>query len=76
MGLRVSSGVAQVHIEPLEALQHTEIHRGGTPAQGGWVSRTLGRKQPATTVSWQSQVTGTTVLRTRIRYARSRSGAF
>jgi hypothetical protein len=75
-GLRVSSGVAQVYIEPLEALQHTEIHRGGTPAQGGWVSRTLGRKQPATTVSWQSQVSGTTVLRTRIRYARSRNGAF
>jgi len=74
-GLRVSSGVSQVFIEPLEALLHTEIHRGGTPAQGGWVSRTFGRKQPATTVSWHSQVSGTTVLRTRIRYTRSRSGA-
>ncbi|HET9475101.1 MAG TPA: alginate lyase family protein [Steroidobacteraceae bacterium] len=75
-GLRVSSGVAQVFLEPLEALQHVEIHRGGTPAHGGWVSPNLGRKQPATTVSWQSQITGTTVLRTRIRYARSRTGAF
>jgi hypothetical protein len=74
-GLRVSSGAAQIVMEPLEALQLTEIHRGGTPAQGGWVSRTFGRKQPATTVSWQSQVDGTTVLRTRIRYARSRNGA-
>ena len=74
-GLRVTSGVAQVFMEPLEALQDMEIHRAGSPAQGGWMSRTFGRKQPATTVSWQSQVSGTTVLRTRIRYTRSRTGA-
>ena len=74
-GLRVSCGVAQLFMEPLEALQQVEIHRGGTPAQGGWMSRNFGRKQPATTVYWHSQVAGTTVLRTRIRYARSRNGA-
>ena len=62
-------------MEPLEALQRIEIHRGGTPAQGGWMSRSFGRKEPATTVFWHSQVAGTTVLRTRIRYARSRHGA-
>jgi Heparinase II/III-like protein/Heparinase II/III N-terminus len=74
-GLRVTSGVAQVFMEPLEALQDMEINRAGSPAQGGWLSRTFGRKQPATTVFWQSQVSGTTVLRTRIRYTRSRIGA-
>ena len=73
-GLRVTSGSTQVLMEPLEALQQLQIHRGGTPAQGGWVSRTLGRRQPATTVSWQSRVAGNTVLRTRIRYSRSRNG--
>jgi hypothetical protein len=74
-GLRVTSGVAQVFLEPMEALQHVANYRGGTAAQGGWVSRALGRRQLATTVSWQSRVAGNTVLRSRIRYMRSRHGA-
>jgi hypothetical protein len=74
-GIRVSSGFARVRMEPLEELQRVEIHRGGTPAQGGWVSRSFGSKQPGTTVVWHSQITGKTVLRTRISYAGSRSVA-
>jgi len=74
-GIRVSSGFARVRMEPLEDLQRVEIHRGGTPAQGGWISRSFGNKQPGTTVIWHSRIAGQTVLRTRISYAGSRSVA-
>ncbi|HEU4589616.1 MAG TPA: alginate lyase family protein [Steroidobacteraceae bacterium] len=74
-GLRIVSGFAQVHMEPLEPLERVEVHRGGTAAQGGWVSRSFGRREPTTTVSWYSRIAGDSLLRTRIRYARSRSGA-
>ena len=50
-----------------------QLHRGGRPEQGGWISRSFGRKQPCTTVHWNSRVAGVTVLRTRITYTRSRS---
>lgn len=74
-GILVSSGDVRVRMEPLEELQRMDIHRGGTPAQGGWVSRRFGRKQPGTTVTWHSRISGQTALRTRIAYARSRSAA-
>jgi hypothetical protein len=74
-GLRITSGATQVMMEPLEELEHVEIHRGGTAEQGGWISRNFGRKEPCTTVLWHSRVSGLTVLRTRITYARSRPGA-
>ena len=73
-GLRIVNGTSVVHMEPAEALERIEVYRGGTPAQGGWVSRSFGSKQPSTTVLWHSRITGDTVLRTRIRYARSRPG--
>lgn len=40
--------------------------RGGKPEEGGWVSRSFGRKEPATTVAWESAIEGTTVFRTHI----------
>jgi hypothetical protein len=73
-GLRIVNGFTHVHMEPLEPLERVEIHRGGTPMQGGWVSRSFGSKQPTTTVLWHSRVAGDTVLRTRISYSRSRPG--
>jgi hypothetical protein len=73
-GLRITSGCAIVHMEPCESLERIEVHRGGTPQQGGWVSRSFGSKQPSTTVLWYSRIAGDTVLRTRIRYTRSRPG--
>jgi hypothetical protein len=73
-GLHIVNGFTQVHMEPLEPLERVEIHRGGTPAQGGWISRSFGRKQPTTTVLWHSRIAGDTVLRTRITYTRSRTG--
>ena len=73
-GLRIVNGHAQVFLEPLEPLERVEFHRGGTALQGGWVSRSFGSKQPATTVLWCSRISGDTVLRTRITYTRSRPG--
>jgi hypothetical protein len=46
--------------------------RSGTAEQGGWVSRSFGRKEPSTSAHWYSRVKGVTVLRTRITYTRSR----
>src|SRR6185295_12720208 len=47
-GLRVINGFAVVHLRPQEPLERVEVHRGGTPTQGGWVSRSFGSKQPST----------------------------
>jgi len=74
-GVRVTSGRVRVHLEPLEPLDRVEIHRGGNPTQGGWISRSFGLKQRTTTVLWHSDITGVTVLQARIRYTRSRTGA-
>jgi hypothetical protein len=71
-GLKVSSGLAQVQLEPAEPLQEFQMHRAGSVEQGGWVSRRFGHKMPCTTVHWYSRVTGQSVLRTRITYTRSR----
>jgi hypothetical protein len=40
--------------------------RGGAPDEGGWVSRGFGRKEPATTVAWESVIDGRTTIRTYI----------
>jgi len=72
-GIQVTSGFARVLLEPLEPLDRMEIHRGGNPTQGGWISRNLGRKERTTTVLWHSSISGVTVLQARIRYARSRN---
>jgi hypothetical protein len=71
-GLRITTGRTQVLMEPLEEPDKVEIHRAGSAQQGGWVSRRFGCKVPSTTVVWQSAVSGVTVLRTRLTYARSR----
>lgn len=72
--LRVTNGPATLMMEPLEELERVEVHRAGTPEQGGWISRSFGHKRPCTTVVWYSRVTGSTELRTRITYTRSRPG--
>jgi hypothetical protein len=74
-GLRVIAGRTQVIFEAVEDPERVEIHRGGNAAQGGWISRRFGRKQPTTTVLWHSLVDGDTTLRTRITYMRARTGA-
>jgi hypothetical protein len=72
-GLRVTSGLAQVLIEPREELESVQLHHGGSAEQGGWISRGFGTKVPCTTVHWNSRVTGVSVLRTRITYSRVRA---
>jgi len=69
-GLKVSSGSTQVIFEPGEALESVQIHRAGSAQQGGWISRGFGRKQPCTTVHWNSRISGVTVLRTCIAFKR------
>jgi hypothetical protein len=70
--LKVTSGLTQVWLEPLEELSALHLNRGGTAEQGGWVSRQFGRKQPAATAHWHARVRGQTTLRTRISWTRSR----
>jgi hypothetical protein len=72
-GLHVTSGLTQVLFEPGEALDSVQLHRGGSPEQGGWISRRFGCKQPSTSAYWNSRISGVTVLRTRISYTRSRA---
>jgi hypothetical protein len=72
-GMRVTSGLTQLFFEPREELERMQLHRGGGPEQGGWISRSFGRKEPCFTAHWYSRVTGVTVLRTRISYTRSRA---
>jgi len=74
VNLRVRTGHVQVLFEPLEELADMEMHRGGTAAQGGWISRGFGRREPATTVLWHSRISGDTTLRTRITYTRTIAG--
>lgn len=70
--LKVTSGATTVIFEPLEPVGEIRLYRGGSDAEGGWVSRRFGQKRAATTVHWHSRVSGATTLRTRIRYARAR----
>jgi hypothetical protein len=71
-GLKVTSGATQVFFEPGEEPDSVQLVSGGSATQGGWVSRSFGRKQPSTSVHWYSRVAGVTVLRTRISYTRAR----
>ena len=70
--IKATAGLSQVFMEPLEDLSEVHLHRGGTPEQGGWISRRFGVKQPTTTVHWHAPVNGQTTLRTRITWTRSR----
>jgi hypothetical protein len=74
-GLRITTGNTQVLMESLE-IDKVEIHRAGSAEQGGWVSRRFGYKTPTTTVVWQTAIRGITVLRTHIKYSRTRPLGF
>ena len=60
------AGRFRVTLAPLEPLAESQLIRGGTAEQGGWISRGFGRKQPCATLEWVSEITGPTTLRTRI----------
>ncbi|MGQ0836557.1 MAG: alginate lyase family protein [Gammaproteobacteria bacterium] len=59
-----------VTLTPLEKPEEVQVFRGGSPEEGGWVSRSLGRKTPCTTVAWHSAIEGDTTRSTRIRCRR------
>lgn len=63
----VEAGRFEVIIEPLEPIEWTRVITGGTPLEGGWISRAFARKQPCTTLCWGQSIEGETSLRTRIR---------
>jgi hypothetical protein len=65
------AGRYRVVLEPLEPLDGSQLIRGGTPEQGGWISRGFGRKQPSATLAWLSNIKGPTTLRTRIVCSRT-----
>jgi hypothetical protein len=59
-----------VTLTPLEKPDAVSVYRGGSPEEGGWISRSFGRKTPCTTVVWHSAIEGDTQLATRIRCRR------
>lgn len=65
-GYVVEKDGVTITIAALEPLENSRLIRGGTAADGGWVSRAFGRRQPCSTLEWNSLITGPTVLRTRI----------
>lgn len=62
-----------IRIVPEQVPLQVECHRAGGPAQGGWVSRRFGHKEPATTVAWRSTARGRTMFRTYIYIERRRA---
>lgn len=44
----------------------SRVHRGGTVHEGGWYSPAFGIKVPTTTVVWETQASGSVVLRTTL----------
>lgn len=62
----VAKANVSVSFAPLETLTSSRLIRGGTAADGGWVSRAFGRREPCSTLEWNSLITGSTVLHTRI----------
>jgi hypothetical protein len=45
---------------------HAALYRGDEARPAGWVSRRFGAKQPAATVVWSCEISGTTRLRARL----------
>jgi hypothetical protein len=63
----VRVGAYTVTIGSLQPPDEARVHRGGAPTEGGWVSRSFGRKTPSTTLEWRSRIKGNATLVTRIR---------
>jgi hypothetical protein len=63
----VRTAAAEITLEPLEPLEACELVRAAEPpAGGGWVSRRFDHKAPSHTLRWHGEISGHTVLRTRI----------
>jgi hypothetical protein len=64
--IRILTSRHCIRIVPEEMPVHVQAHRGGTPEQGGWISRRFGHKEPSTTVAWHSVARDRTIFRTYI----------
>ncbi len=64
--ISVTTSRRRVRIVPQSMPAHVAVHRGGTPEEGGWISRRFGDKEPTTTVAWRYAARGRTVLTTYI----------
>jgi hypothetical protein len=62
----VRTGSVRILVEPLEEPTTCDLLTGSREPVGGWISRGFGRMSPGWTLRWRSDITGTTVLRTRI----------
>jgi hypothetical protein len=63
---QVRAGRAVVSLTPGEPLTGSEVLFGSVEPPGGWVSRGFGRREPTKTLRWYNDISGPTVLRTRI----------
>lgn len=64
--IRVDTARHRIRIVPQTAPAVVQTFIGGSPEEGGWVSRRFGAKQPATTVEWCWAVKGRTIFATHI----------
>lgn len=64
--VRVKAGRFLVVLTPVDPPQSVRVHRGGSPEEGGWISRRFGRKTPSMTVMWESTIEASACLRTRL----------
>ncbi len=63
----VRVGAYTVTISSHHPVDDVRVHRGGAAGEGGWVSRSFGRKTPSTSLEWRSRIEGNAMLVTRIR---------
>lgn len=64
------AGAHAVTIRPLESVTATRLVTAGTAAEGGWISRSFGHREPAPTLRWENLIEGDTELRTLIEVTR------
>lgn len=65
-GTSVRTARHRIRLVPDTPPAHMHCYRGGSPEEGGWVSRRFGHKTPSTTVAWRYTAGPRTVLTTHI----------
>jgi hypothetical protein len=62
----VRTDAHRIRLVPDTTVERVDVYRGGSPTQGGWVSRSFGRKEPTTTLVWNARMKDAMVFRTFI----------
>ncbi len=63
----VRVGAYTVTVSSHHPVDDVRVHREGAAGEGGWVSRSFGRKTPSASLEWRSRIEGNAMLVTRIR---------